>query len=113
MNAHASALPLPARRIPWGWLVPLMVALLVATFLGGLIAGRSLAPSTSGSGTSSRPATHPNVTPARVAEAAPRVTGTGPDLLEMAARSRAVLHVPVTGTGPDLTQVADYAGRLR
>ena len=110
MNAHASTLSLPTRRTPWGWLVPMMVALLVAAFLGGLIAGRSLAPSASGSGTSSRPATQPHVTPARVGEAAPRVTGTGPDLLEMAARSRAVLHVAVTGTGPDLTQVANYGG---
>lgn len=36
----------------------------------------------------------------------PAITGTGPDLTEVADESRASQHVDVTGTGPDLIQVA-------
>jgi hypothetical protein len=108
MNASATALPRPPRHIPWGWLVPLVAALLVVAFLGGIVTGRSLAPASNASNTSSRAAFQPDASTTFV-RSAPQITGTGPDLLEMAARSIAVLGVPVTGTGPDLVQVADYA----
>ena len=38
----------------------------------------------------------------------PKITGTGPDLVDMAARSRAVRSAPVTGTGPGLVLVATF-----
>jgi hypothetical protein len=104
MNAPATALPLPAPRIRWGWLVALAVAFAIAAFLAGLITGGSLAPSSSPAGA----AAHTHVT-VRTGPVVDRITGTGPDLLEMAARSHAV-DVPVTGTGPDLAQVAVYGG---
>src|SRR2546430_501076 len=95
------------------WLLMALAALLVLSFIGGIATGRALTHS------NNRLDQLPPRAPAAVSaagvgsslSAAPvAITGTGPDLLEMAARTRAVRHVPITGTGFGLVQVANYGG---
>jgi hypothetical protein len=99
--------PVPARRRNT-WLAPALGLLIVIAYASGVLTGRALF------GTAPVPrAIFVPLTPtvAGATFSGPiRVSGTGPDLIEIAERSTAVRHVPVTGTGPGLRQVADYGG---
>jgi hypothetical protein len=108
---QSTALPLPIRPARRRLRVAAVIAgLVIASYLGGLATGHVLSRGLTA------PAPHPvraAIVP-RTAEATyagpVSVTGTGPDLVEIAERSQAVRHVAVTGTGPGLVQIADYGG---
>jgi hypothetical protein len=103
MNAQPSVVSVPQHdpRTRHFVLFLLVIALAV---LGGFVTGRMTAPM------SARTVHHEGRAfgAAPQAWSVPRITGTGSDLVEMAARSNAVRSAPVTGTGPGLLLVAAF-----
>jgi hypothetical protein len=101
MDALPSTVYMPREQHRPGRILAIFIAVTLAV-LAGFVAGRVTAPT----GTAMRPASG-FVSPAQAWDA-PMITGTGPDLVEMAARSRAVRSAPLAGTGPGLVLVAVF-----
>ena len=103
MDALPSIVSVPQHQRRTSHLLVLLLAITLA-LPTGFVAGRISAP------TLGRTLQHPGRTPVSFAQSwsVPRITGTGPDLVEMAARSDAVRSAPVSGTGPGLIQVAAF-----
>jgi hypothetical protein len=104
MDATPSTLS-SVRPHPWtGRVLAILLALALALFAAGLLVGRMTAPSTAhAAGRGGAPAASIVRT-----TAIPKVTGTGPDLIQVAEWSKAVRSAPVTGTGPGLSQVGRF-----
>ena len=80
-----------------GWFICTIAAVAVAALIVGILGLHSGAPA----GTTTRPAGT-----TAIYQQSGTISGTGPDLVQVARAQASQRSVPITGTGPDLVQVA-------